>query len=215
MMEPLLRANNDWQLITSFLTGVLGAQFGVTVLSNLPGTRVNPVVENVSADRYRLVIPIGHEADKLVVAVGTLDAKPPEILEKLLGLAVRYIREGRRFQEQRLDLDAYAQQVNQDFEELNWLRSLLQHLREHDQTSSAEDVAGKILLPLCTIIQAEEIILVLADQENTSPGQKVPSAGKVIVRVDPKEQIVDDQSCCQLVDRLREVAGVQSLVQNG
>jgi len=214
-MNPLLKDHNDWRIVTSVLTDVLDAQFGVTVLPSVSAGQVRPVIENVSGEQYRLVIPIGEEAGKPVVAVGTLHAKPGEILEKLLGVAVQYIRQGRRLEEQRLDLDAYAGQISRDFEELTWLRGLLQHLKDCDGAGSAEKLAETVLLPLCPLIGAEQIVLVSADPQATSPGQAVPPVGEAVVRVAPGGQVVDDQSCCKLVDRLREVAGGQSLVQTG
>lgn len=214
-MNPLLENNNDCRLITSVLTDVLDAQFGVTVLPNFPAGRVRPVIESVSPERFRLVIPVGQEEGKPVVAVGTLDAKPGEILEKLLGLAVRYILQGRRLDEQHLDLDAYARQISRDFEELTWLRSLPNYLKDRDQEGSTENLLEAILLPLCSLIGAEQIILLAAEPQATEPGQEVPKVGQVVVRVGPGKQVVDDPSCCKLVDRLREVAGTQSLVQTG
>jgi hypothetical protein len=214
-MNPLLKDNNDWRIVTSVLTDVLDAQFGVTVLPSFSAGQVRPVIENVSAEQYRLVIPIGEEAGKPVVAVGTLSAKPGEILEKLLGVAVQYVRQGRRLAEQRLDLDAYAGQISRDFEELTWLRGLLQHLKDNDAAGSAEKLAEAILLPLCPLIGVEQIVLISADPQGTSPGQEVPPVGEAVVRVGPAAQIVNDRSCCKLVDRLREVAGAQSLVQTG
>jgi hypothetical protein len=228
-MNLLLQENNDWRMITSVLTDVLDAQFGVTVLRNFSGCHVKPVIENLSAEQYRLVIPIGEEAGKPVVAVGTLDAGPGEILEKLLGLTLRYVQQGRRLEEQRLDLDAYAEQISRDFEELTWLRSLLQHLKDGDGTGSAENgsaengsaeniaenIAETILLRLCPLIRAEQIILISADPQSTSPDHEVPPVGKVVARAGPGKQIVDDQGCCRMVDRLREVAGGQPFVQTG
>ncbi|MHC4178041.1 MAG: hypothetical protein ACYSWU_11080 [Planctomycetota bacterium] len=226
-MNPLLEEHNDWRMITSVLTDVLDAQFGVTVLPSFSASQVRPVIENVSAEQYRLVIPIGDEAGKPVVAVGTLTATPGEILEKLLGLAVRHVRQGRKLEEQRLDLDAYAQQVSRDFEELTWLRGLLQRLKHCDETAAAEDLARTVLLPLCSLTGAEQIILVSASRRGNNPNgpperqqsgssdEDVPPVGKVVVRVGPEEQVVDDRNCCKLVDRLREVVSGQSLIQTG
>ena len=230
-MNPLLGENNDWRMITSVLTDVLDAQFGVTVLPNHLAGQVRPVIENLSAEKYRLVIPIGEEAGKPMVAVGTLEAKPSEILEKLLGLAVRHVRQSRQLDEQRLDLDAYVHQVSRDFEELSWLRGLIQHLKQPDEVAdsgghgaagsggrcadSAENLVHTILLPLSKLVGAQEIVLVSADPQGASPGQDVPPVGKAIARVGPGEQVVDDQSCCKLVDRLRDVAGTRPLVQTG
>ena len=134
-MNPLLEEDNDWRMITSVLTDVLDAQFGVTVLPNRSAGQVRPVIENLSAEKYRLVIPIGEKAGKPMVAVGTLEAKPSEILEKLLGLAVRHVRQSRQLDEQRLDLDAYVHQISRDFEELSWLRGLIQHLKQRDEAA--------------------------------------------------------------------------------
>ncbi len=214
-MNPLLEENNDWRMITSVLTDVLDAQFGVTVLPSFSASQVRPVIENVSAEQYRLVIPIGQEGGKPVVAVGTLDAKPGEILEKLLGLAVRYVRQGRRLEEQCLDLEAYARQISRDFEELTWLRGLLQRLKDCEEGGSLENLAETVLSPLCPLIGAEQIILVSADPQSSSPGQEVPPVGKAVVRAGAEKEVLDDPSCCKLVDRMREVAGVQSLVQTG
>ena len=67
--NPLLQEDNDWGMITSVLTDVLDAQFGVTVLPNFTGGHLKPVIENTSADQYRLVIPVGQQGGKPVVAV--------------------------------------------------------------------------------------------------------------------------------------------------
>ncbi len=214
-MNPLLEENNDWRMITSVLTDVLDAQFGVTVLPNHSASQVRPVIENLSAEKYRLVIPIGEEAGKPMVAVGTLEAKPCEILEKLLGLAVRHVRQSRQLDQQRLDLDAYVRQITRDFEEMSWLRGLIQHLKQRDEADSAENLVHTILLPLSKLVGMQEIVLVSADPQGASPGQDVPPVGKAVARVGSGEQVVDDQSCCKLVDRLRDVAGMRPLVQTG
>ena len=80
---------------------------------------------------------------------------------------------------------------------------------------SAENLVHTILLPLSKLVGAQEIVLVSADPQGASPGQDVPPVGKAIARVGPGEQVVDDQSCCKLVDRLRDVAGTRPLVQTG
>lgn len=228
MKNPLLEEDNDWRMIASVLTDVLDAQFGVTVLPSSSGGRLKAVIENLSAGQYRLVIPIGQQDGKPVVAVGTLQADPGEILEKLLGVAVRCIHQDRRLEEQRRDLDVYAEQISRDFEELNWLRGLLRHLKDRDGAPSseggessappngaAEDLVKAVLLPLCPLIGAEEILLLSADRESGSPGEDVPRVGNVVLRVGPGKRIADDQSCCKLADRLREIAGTQPLVQTG
>ena len=48
-MNPLLEENNDWRMITSVLTDVLDARFGVTVLPSFSPSQVRPVIENMSA----------------------------------------------------------------------------------------------------------------------------------------------------------------------
>lgn len=207
-------SEHDWQRTISHLTDAFDAQFSVTVLSEASGCSLRPIIQNVGIGKYRLVVPVGEEGGRPAVAVGTLDAEPRSLLEKLLELSVRYIRESRHFEEQRLDLEAYAHQVHQDFEELHWLRSQLGHLKDCDADLSAEDLGKTILGSLCTIVGVEGMALVAADRRNASPGQKVPPAGKTVFRHGPGHDVVDDESCCQLVDRLREVAAAGPLVQN-
>ena len=65
------------------------------------------------------------------------------------------------------------------------------------------------------LIQAEEIVLVVAGSRDAAPDDTVPPVGEVGPRTGPGERVLDDRSCCILVDRLREVAQGQSLVQTG
>ena len=69
-------------------------------------------------------------------------------------------------------------------------------------------------MPLCGIVNAEGIILVSSDGEQACLGQEPPAAGRAVVRVGPGEIPLDAAGARQLVDRLREVAGLHPLVQN-
>ena len=210
-----------WQSVTSALTEAFDTHFGVMVLSNVCGNTFKPIIQAVSVGKYRLIIPLGVEAGSPVVAVGTFDANPREVLDKLLALVVRSIHKGSRHadqrltEEQRLDIEAYARQTSRNFEELNWLCSQLESLTNCDASNSAKDNAQAVLLPLCPLIGAEGILLVSADREQKLPGQQTPLAGQVVAKVGPEPLEVDDDGCCGLINQLREIAISKPLVQNG
>ena len=211
----------EWQSITSALTEAFDTRFGVMVLSNVSGNAFKPIIQAVSVGKHRLIVPVGVQGGSPVVAVGTFDANPKEVLDKLLALVVRSIHRGSRqadgqlFEEQRLDIEAYAWQTNRNFEEINWLCSQLESLTNCDASGSATDGAEAVLLPLCPLIEAEGILLVSADREQELPGEQTPPAGQVVARVAPEPLEVDDDGCCQLINQLREIAISKPLVQNG
>jgi len=211
----------EWQSITSALTETFETRFSTMVLSNVSANAFKPVIQTVSVGKHRLIVPVGVQAGSPVVAVGTFDAKPKEVLDRLLALVVQGIQNGSRhedqrfIEEQRLDVEAYAQQTTRNFEELNWLCSQLEFLTNCDASHPAKDGAEAILLPLCSLIQAGGILLVSADRTHELPGQQTPPAGRVVARIAPEPLGVDDDGCRGLINQLREIAISTPLVQNG
>lgn len=205
---------SKWQKAISALNEAFDAHFRVTVLSNVTESRLEAVVQPVSDGKNRLIIPIGEEEGQAVVAIGTLEATPRQIQAGLLKLAVRLVHEAYQCEEQRLDLTACTHQLGQDFEELNWLRGQLLSFKDGLDTESVEEMARTLLRPMLTIIQAEGIVLVSADQANTPEGQEVPLVGREVLRVGSEKMAVKEESCRQLVIPLREVARARPLVQN-
>jgi hypothetical protein len=205
---------NHWERTVARLTAAFGTQFSVTVLSGVSGRALRPVIQDLTINRHRVVIPIGEKANHPAVAVATLDGHVSELLERFLGIAVRYVHENLELGEQRLELEACSEQISHDFEELNWLHRQLRVLGNCGTTGSAMDFAEGVLVSLCSTAGAEAAVLVSAERKNTRAGQELPLVGNTVLRVGPGKHVVDDDGCRQLVDRLRVIADKKPLVLN-
>ena len=206
--------NSDWNRAAERLSKAFGAAFNVTVIPDLSGRTLRPIIQHMSVAKHRLVIPIGEKAGSPAVAVGTLDAQPTEVAEKLLQVAVRLIQKTLESDEQVLDLKACARQITQDFDERNWLHAQLRCLRDWDTAVPVSDFAEGVLASLGRTIRAEAVILAAAEKEETLAGDGMPLVRKTVIRTVTRSEAVDDEACRQLVSRLREVAGTDPLVQN-
>ena len=69
--------------------------------------------------------------------------------------ALRDVRLRRRLRRRREELDAYADRVTRDFEELWWLRKLAEGIEYCEASSGPEAVAATLLPSLREIIEAE------------------------------------------------------------
>jgi hypothetical protein len=205
---------NDWKRTVARLTAAFGAPFSVTVLSGVSDRALRPVIQNLTINRHRVVIPIGEKENHPAVAVATLDGHPSELLERLLGIALRSVQENLELDQQRLELQACSRQISHDFEELNWLHRQLRVLGSCGATGSPTDFAEGLLISLCKIVDAEAAVLVGADRENTPAVEELPLVGRTVRRFGPRKDAVEDDSCRRLVDRLREIAGKKPLVLN-
>lgn len=205
---------SDWQETAKCLAEAFGAPFNVTVIPDLTGRTLRPVIQHTTVAKHRLVIPIGRKGGDPAVAVGTLDAQPTEVAEKLLEVAVRYIQKTLEFDEQLLDLEACTRQISEDFDELNWLHGQLRRLRDWDVTTPVADFAEGLLVSVSRTVGAEAVMLVAAAKEETAGRRQLPTVGRRVVRIRGAKQVVNDEDCRQLVARLREVAGADPLVQN-
>ncbi len=206
--------DSDWQGTAKRLTEAFGAPFNVTVIPDLPGRTLRPIIQPMTVAKHRLVIPLGEKAGSPAAAVGTLDAQPTEVAEKLLEVAVRYIRKTLESDEQLLDLEACTRQISQIFDERNWLQGLLRRLRDWDAAVPVSGFAEGVLESLGRTVRAEAVVLVAAEKEQTRDGQGTPLVGKTVVRTGTGSEALQDEECRQLVSRLREVAGTNPLVQN-
>jgi hypothetical protein len=206
--------NRDGQGTAQRLTEAFGTPFNVTTIPDLSGRTLRPIIQHLTVSKHRLVIPIGKRADSPAVAVGTLDAQPTEMAERLLEVAVRYIQKTLESDEQLLDLEACTRQISQDFDERNWLLGQLRRLREWDTRVPVSDFAEGVLQSLARTVRAEDVMLVAAEGEEAPSARELPPVGKTVIRSGTESGVINNEACVQLVGRLREVAEMDPLVQN-
>ena len=181
-------------------------------LLNRAGRKQKPIVTNLSDGRHLLVVPIDGLYRMPLAAVGVVSCQDTELIGKLATTILVTIQQQRELDEHADHMDAYAQQVSADFEELTWLRILSENIQYCDASNGIEDVSQKVLPSLCEVIRAETIILIPAERGKEAPQPVEKSVGQPTVRAGDRR--ISDEFCRQLVERFREAALVQPIVNN-
>jgi len=114
--------------------------------------------------------------------------------------------------DQRHQLEAYARQLSQSFEELSWLRSLAEHIEYCDASSQLAAVAARVLPSLCDVLSADSIALVHVADGTDMAGQC--EDGSISVSCSVGEAKVPDNEYCQLVHQFGPQANGQPIVRN-
>ncbi|TWU20976.1 Cyclic di-GMP phosphodiesterase response regulator RpfG [Novipirellula galeiformis] len=124
-------------------------------------------LQPICGENTIFVIPLCHHKTELAL-VGTIAAADAGLAIPLAQTLIENFD-----QQQRLDLCAeqlneYASQVTQDFEELSWLRSLAEMPELWHPHNDLTHIATEILPPLCDVLQVEAIFLFLTDAHSGS-----------------------------------------------
>ncbi|MBI3866025.1 MAG: HD-GYP domain-containing protein [Planctomycetia bacterium] len=108
--------------------------------------------------------------------------------------------------------EAYAEQVSRDFEELTWLRHLLEQLDSCDASSPLDRIAQQVLPELRIMIRAEAVVLVGTDPSSAwiEPG----SQSECRVLFADGRRLAGDDRFLDLIAALTAQAGEFPLVRN-
>ncbi|MBN1852750.1 MAG: HD-GYP domain-containing protein [Pirellulales bacterium] len=128
--------------------------------------------------------------DVPIVLTTMADDDTAEILCQITELAFERNAINKRFVELEEDLDIYAAQMSDNFEELSFLRSIAEVLEAFDLTSNLVEMAKVVLPRLRTSIKAQEVVLFLAARDNDRRGTRM-------VRCEPTE--LSDSVCTRLL----------------
>lgn len=174
-------------------------------------TLPQPLVETLD-DEYRIVFPVELQSTERLLVAGTIPAQAGDLAHKLAVAAQEAVKYLVKTETQQLDVEAYAQQVTLDFEELSWLRTLADYLDCCDLSRDMPGVARGVFPSLRKIISADAIVLVGAQERAEASTDPVPEVGEVLV-FDGSEKF-SNADCCRIVERLRHAAHSRPAVLN-
>ena len=199
-------ASADDDTIYTDLTGETGAiapTSGTRSAGGLAQHRSDraPRVLECSAGRWLLIVPLRHRPDGHWKAAAIVDGTDPRRIARLAAAVVERTRLRSRLRRRRRELDAYADRVSRDFEELWWLRKLAENIELCEVTSGPETVAAALLPSLRDIIEAEALVMIRAAAPDGPCETETPP--------DP------EQWCWSAGGQLRESACRQLLAQFG
>jgi HD-GYP domain-containing protein (c-di-GMP phosphodiesterase class II) len=120
------------------------------------GPVVRPMLEGVNV----VIFPVERRSRKARAAVGFVPGKDPARIQRHAREVDLSIERSNQLDEQRQQLDSYAEQVTVDFEELTWLRSLVEQIEYCDASNTFESVAAGVLQPLRDLIRAKSLVLI-------------------------------------------------------
>ncbi len=176
------------------------AQFGEPQIITNPNTK----------GEYWLQIPFRSSAGQEVLATALLVTADSNLLFRLASAFVKQWNFEQQVLAHREEVDAYAGQISEDFEELTFLRNLANHL---SLTEVSQDVwqASQVIVPLLgNLVKAESLLLIAADPVNGLPAPV--DVGAVIVRSGASN--VSDDTCRELVTIFREAALRRPIVRS-
>lgn len=172
----------------------------------------NPKAMVLRDNRVLLIIPDVLPAKLKMAAVGILPkGQDAELTEKLAASTQLNRRQHQQLVEQQQELNSYAYQVSQDFEELTWLRNLTEFLDFCDITNPLEEVAERTVPALREIIGAQALVLIIANDAN-DPEQQQSSLGVPLVW--SGDQLLDSEATVSLVELMWDSESTQPLVRN-
>lgn len=103
-------------------------------------------------------------------------------------------------------LEEFTEQVAANFEELVWLRGLVEHIELCDTDNSVDEVTSRILPALRELLDADDVIFVAIDMDDEVESQRLTRSGS--------ESAIDDRVLLRLVQRFRESTQTNAVVEN-
>src|SRR5689334_2870837 len=111
-------------------------------------------VERLAGADYRVAFPVELDSAERLLVSATITANSCEMAEKLAAATREAAKYLVKTETQQLDVEAYAQQVTLDFEELHWLRTLAAYLDCCELSHDMVAVAKLVLPSLTKIVSA-------------------------------------------------------------
>ena len=104
-------------------------------------------------------------------------------------------------------LEELTEQVAANFEELVWLRGLVEHIELCDTENSVDDVTSRILPAICELLDAEDVIFIACetDGKDTETFKLTRAASK---------SDVEEATVLRIVEQFRDTAESHPVVEN-
>jgi HD-GYP domain-containing protein (c-di-GMP phosphodiesterase class II) len=157
--------------------------------------------------RQLLLLPFAPSRGMRLVAIAEL-AAPPALLLRFANSFLREFDQRREIGKLHDENDALVLQVTRDFDELCFLRSLVEHL---DLAGSPKGLEESVLNLLCRTLHAEGLALIQHLSQSKTLGRAV-AAEQQIVRVG--DLPLNDKQCRMLVDLFDEESRQKPVVRN-
>jgi HD-GYP domain-containing protein (c-di-GMP phosphodiesterase class II) len=127
----------------------------------------------------------GMRTDSYSTKLAAVITAPERIARALMQSACEATRLNRQSELLQVQLDASALQIAQSFEEQCWLRDLARNMSISNATANANVLAQGILAPLVDLLRAEELFLLVHEEETGRSGLASGSFGQG--RISPAE----------------------------
>jgi HD-GYP domain-containing protein (c-di-GMP phosphodiesterase class II) len=158
------------------------------------------------------LLPIWTEDGCCYAAAGIVDGESVQLLRTVGSSIQSQFRQQLALHDQQLSLEAYAEQVSLDFEELTWLRSLTEQIEYCDVSNPLETVSRQVLPRLREIVGAETLVFVEAVRSRSGTAESASRVGAPALW--SGKQPFDDAACTELVRTILELSGNRQVVMN-
>jgi HD-GYP domain-containing protein (c-di-GMP phosphodiesterase class II) len=171
-----------------------------------------PSIHALAGRRHFLLLPIWTEDGCCYAAAGIVDGESVQLLRTVGSSIQSQFRQQLALHDQQLSLEAYAEQVSLDFEELTWLRSLTEQIEYCDVSNPLETVSRQVLPRLREIVGAETLVFVEAVRSRSGTAESASRVGAPALW--SGKQPFDDAACTELVRTILELSGNRQVVMN-
>ena len=170
-----------------------------------------PVILSQSDGQYLVAIPNQRDNHDAVVGVAICSETVKETLSKLASASITQARLTRELEETQKELQTFSGQSGEILEQLSYLFNLTEYFEHHASYTLAE-VAQAVLPHLRNVIHTELLVLVAADDSTRNTDWQVAKVGRPMIRVGTP--VLDDEMCCELIERFKKDAIEGPIVQN-
>ncbi len=176
------------------------------------GEPETPLIREQPDGRHLVAVCCRDASGDGVVGVGTVSAQSPQWLDRLARCAGRQMQLEQTLDLREGDLESCAKQISSDFEALTYLQGLAEHIEVCDISRSAADVAGSVIPLLRDLLNAEALVFVEPEERSGGPRRGTLQVGSVAIWAG--RRVIDESTCLELIDRLKEAAASQPVVEN-
>lgn len=168
------------------------------------------VVYSFDAGEHAVFIPLTDEVGVTLVAAGIVAGRDAMLIGRLADMTAELLSARRQIHEARLESVHYIRQVNDDFEELAWLRNLAHHLEYAEVDQPLTAVTEKVLPTLQQLINAESLLFFPVDSCIRQNGNIEECHMPIIFG----KKDVDLGECLQIVERYKQPSVSRPIVYN-
>ncbi|MFN0195848.1 MAG: HD-GYP domain-containing protein [Planctomycetaceae bacterium] len=208
--------NDRWQL-TAESSPAINDDFNVSTLASEFERSYDdsrPVVLPLDDERHTVVIPLYMDMDEdagvPTVAVGIVECRDHALLCRLARTTQELHVERQRNGDSAAEMEQYIRQVNNDFEELAWLRNLAQHLEYAEVDQSLRSVTDLVLPSLRQLIHVESLLFYPVHNSDHNKTSKQQIGTPLIYG----HQDVNHDECRLIIDRYHHESFKRPIVYN-